>query len=947
VVFPLVTSLPHPLNHVRHQGAIAVHAWPLNRLLYANSIAMVRRSYACSGFEGCADCRSTSFETVECTYGPNTPYGYFHVPPSVSMIHVDAIGANGGCTWFPGGCGAGGTGAEVSADLKVAPGNTLYASPADRAGASVLELCDPIFSDPPCQNTGNPRTDTRWLVAAAGGDPGYTGGGGNGGNADVNGTSAGGSGSGCAGSTGGGGASESSPGSGGTGPGGAGSPGTPGSGGNGASWGGPGGAGFLGGGGGGEGPIQSDGAACGAGGGAGSSYVKPGVYRNVHFLSNPSNGPEIVISWDVCGGSGETITCTFPETDAEQEFVVPAGVSSVHAEAVGACGGGGFCAGGAVVNAVLPVSPGEHLYLEVGGSNGWNGGGSGNTPGGGASDIRTCSKNDVHCLLTGVPSTDPRLIVAGGGGGAGGFDVGGGSAGTLGSGAGISGQDCVSGDRTGGLGGTDTTAGAGGSGIQGGLTGTAGSSGVGGNGQGYAAGGGGGFFGGGGGGQDDSADGGGCGGGGGGGSTYVTARASSVKIASADFDNDVSPPLVRFTYKVTPSCPAEVTSNGDPRFVVVLASGIDSALNWKYPAKWNAPGAGHGGTGSPRPDFTYSPLKQAICPDDPMSPLNGDEPPPGIDSEHGTTHPGPGAGLVHAFSSDWPEGNTDLVQVIASHGGVVLPFSYVRNGVQISGKAADAVVSILGYGPWDVGGTVPGSQTGIDYRSTAAYFMEKELESIHAAWPSSRIVVVGHSEGGLVAERWWQDYHGTTNGLGVSNVFSLDSPINGLSLNPCRIPIASFVGGLCGQFHMQDNLAKYWDELWVVRLKNDQVIVKQDFSSSTPKAVYSALGTRKDAVYVDGDDPYDALGIQKGNHWNPLLSQMVFVDGCALSETSSWNCNVHAPNVVSACDEKSGGWLNINEIIRSHGQVINCNTNDSIVESILDSATSRTSPSER
>ncbi|MFD0516419.1 hypothetical protein ACFQ0Q_50445 [Streptomyces aureus] len=39
--------------------------------------------------------------------------------------------------------------------------------------------------------------------------------------------------------------------------------------------------------------------------------------------------------------------------------------------------------------------------------------------GGGSSDVRTCSSANPGCDLTGVPSTDPRLIVAGGGGGGG------------------------------------------------------------------------------------------------------------------------------------------------------------------------------------------------------------------------------------------------------------------------------------------------------------------------------------------------------------------------------------------------------------------------------------------------------------------------------------------------------------------------------------------------
>src|SRR2546430_16304530 len=64
----------------------------------------------------------------------------------------------------------------------------------------------------------------------------------------------------------------------------------------------------------------------------------------------------------------------FSYTGAEQAFVVPAGFTSVHVVAVGGKGGNGdptptTPAGGlgGIATADLPVSPGELLYVEVGG----------------------------------------------------------------------------------------------------------------------------------------------------------------------------------------------------------------------------------------------------------------------------------------------------------------------------------------------------------------------------------------------------------------------------------------------------------------------------------------------------------------------------------------------------------------------------------------------------
>ena len=65
-------------------------------------------------------------------------------------------------------------------------------------------------------------------------------------------------------------------------------------------------------------------------------------------------------------------TVSFSYTGSEQTYVVPSGVSSLHVVAVGAPGGSGYWnagAGGhgAIVSGDLAVTPGETLYVEVGG----------------------------------------------------------------------------------------------------------------------------------------------------------------------------------------------------------------------------------------------------------------------------------------------------------------------------------------------------------------------------------------------------------------------------------------------------------------------------------------------------------------------------------------------------------------------------------------------------
>jgi hypothetical protein len=145
------------------------------------------------------------------------------------------------------------------------------------------------------------------------------------------------------------------------------------------------------------------------------------------------------------------VTQTFSSptnTGTSAAYVVPAGVTSIQVEAVGAKGGdvpaalapfggpfpfrtGGF---GGIVTGTLPVVPGQTLYVYVGGngeeSNGFsqsqggaNGGGAsgpggepggGAAGGGGASDLRTIPAPTSGSQTT---SLESRVLVAAGGGG--------------------------------------------------------------------------------------------------------------------------------------------------------------------------------------------------------------------------------------------------------------------------------------------------------------------------------------------------------------------------------------------------------------------------------------------------------------------------------------------------------------------------------------------------
>jgi hypothetical protein len=250
---------------------------------------------------------------------------------------------------------------------------------------------------------------------------------------------------------------------------------------------------------------------------------------------------------------------TFHYTGAEQTFKVPAGVKQIIVVARGGAGGvgrGGSVKGahagrGARAYAILPVKPGEQLFVFVGGkgsksSGGFNGGGNAGSyygyyggAGGGASDLRR-----------GGDGLNDRILVASGGGGEGELGPGGsgsgpqpggdgGNGGGSVGGSGTSGTGCCSNQARGGSGGTQSSGGVGGAGGLGGYgkrwsngkRGKAGSFAAGGTGgktaaYGNGGGGGGGYYGGGGGGGGGAWPSSGIGGepsgaGGGGGSSYV------------------------------------------------------------------------------------------------------------------------------------------------------------------------------------------------------------------------------------------------------------------------------------------------------------------------------------------------------------------------------------------------------------------------------------------
>ena len=286
-------------------------------------------------------------------------------------------------------------------------------------------------------------------------------------------------------------------------------------------------------------------------------------------------------------------TQTFNYTGSVQTFTVPACVTSISIQAKGAMGAnsndrlpsnttGGL---GGIASGNLSVSPGDVLYIYVGGqgnangNGGFNGGASGGygnagssciggpaAGGGGASDVRATG------------SAWSNIVILGGGGGASGRDYcngscqpcgcggasggGGGTTGVNGGAANNCGYGYPGSGINGGYGGSQSSGGAGGTGDGGGPTGsaggqTAGGVGASGNYDVAGGGGGGGYYGGGGGGSASSGSG--VGGGGGGGGSSYTGGVTSGSSTPATWSGDGQ---VTITYvSSVPSVPGVITGN--------------------------------------------------------------------------------------------------------------------------------------------------------------------------------------------------------------------------------------------------------------------------------------------------------------------------------------------------------------------------------------------------
>jgi hypothetical protein len=258
-----------------------------------------------------------------------------------------------------------------------------------------------------------------------------------------------------------------------------------------------------------------------------------------------------------------------------------------------------------------------------------------------------------------------------------------------------------------------------------------------------------------------------------------------------------------------------------------------------------------------------------------------------------------------AHSPKFGAGNR-MIDTIASTGAIVLPFSYT--GAILSGPASAPTFNYQAY---------KASKVAVTRPDHAAKTLDAEISSINQVWPNAHIVVIGHSNGGLVAEQWWLLY-GSNNRHGVDQVFALDSPLNG-TLNPfCAI------SALCGTPHVLGvgkKLADFYLQLWIDQSTNDPRYVALDAKND----LFTPIGTYGDPVYDPPDSP---LGFKVG-HFG-LVSQLYYSEpSCADSifDLSSPSCSLVGKDFVDPCgplDDGSPPFFGVPGSLWLHSVVKNC-----------------------
>lgn len=236
------------------------------------------------------------------------------------------------------------------------------------------------------------------------------------------------------------------------------------------------------------------------------------------------------------------------------------------------------------------------------------------------------------------------------------------------------------------------------------------------------------------------------------------------------------------------------------------------------------------------------------------------------------------------------ETHSFMLDAIAATGAMILPFSY--NGAVLTRSGSSLLFTFPAYTacnstPFPPGaGCFPTADLSIhkDVQTLAL-----EITSIQSVWRNVPIVVIGHSQGGLIAFDAWQ------SGVlpGVTKLFSLDSPINGVC--PLRFPVSN----IC--------LTVFGYPNYDIRYLLDPWYFGQDKASGN---AFRFIGTWGDGVNVLNVGPFS--GLPAYGTGDETLQHQLLVSGrnCVDARNNS-DCpdQPNGPDHISECRIPGNGWV--------------------------------------
>lgn len=202
-----------------------------------------------------------------------------------------------------------------------------------------------------------------------------------------------------------------------------------------------------------------------------------------------------------------------------------------------------------------------------------------------------------------------------------------------------------------------------------------------------------------------------------------------------------------------------------------------------------------------------------------------------------------------------------LLDQLVRGGGIALPYSYT--------SAARLSASATGVPKFTFTGYTQQKSRNQDVGKDAE-LLAHEIDSINSTWPSSKIVLLGHSGGGLVVEQYWQNYQ--YQARNVQLAVSIEGPINGVArAGQCAPHCPSAFG-------FGDKVLNFLGQQWQNQQSNDAAILSRDSNGT-----FVAISTEGDSTY----------GFLENGLFDSIVPDSVFP--CDVTSSFALACNPAQP----------------------------------------------------